>query len=245
MRCGKCLPCLQRYSLEWAHRCWLEHHQHLVSCCVTLTYDNEHLPPNGELRRSDVQKFLKRLRKCYPCRYFGCGEYGSLKTNRPHYHIVLFGVNFADDRRRWFDPKNPFAVMYYSPTLSRLWKNGIATLEDYTFRSAYYSSKYLTKLKPNSEHSVNPFVMMSLRPSIGFASLAYKDIERGYWLKDGEKVYLPRSYIQSLERIGVDVSELKGKRLAVREEVTSEESLRRRKIAESFEENYLDKLHFL
>lgn len=43
------------------------------------------------LSKSDLQKFLKRLRKAYgkKVRYFACGEYGP-KTFRPHYHLLFF-----------------------------------------------------------------------------------------------------------------------------------------------------------
>ena len=32
---------------------------------LTLTYADEHLPPNGSLVVADLQKFIKRLRKHY------------------------------------------------------------------------------------------------------------------------------------------------------------------------------------
>lgn len=44
-----------------------------------------------DLWPEDLQKFIKRLRKCYPhsLKYFACGEYGD-QFDRPHYHIALF-----------------------------------------------------------------------------------------------------------------------------------------------------------
>jgi hypothetical protein len=59
-----------------------------------LTYDDEHLPPNNSLLKKDLQKFFYKLRqkiKPIKIRYFAVGEYGSNKTKRPHYHIILFG----------------------------------------------------------------------------------------------------------------------------------------------------------
>jgi hypothetical protein len=65
-------------------------------CFVTLTYD--YCKRDPVLSKSDLQKFLKRLRINsvragfkVKIRYFGAGEYGS-KTWRPHYHLILFGV---------------------------------------------------------------------------------------------------------------------------------------------------------
>lgn len=65
---------------------------------LTLTYEVEPLTPNGHgtLKKSDVQKFLKRLRKrnnsSRTIRYYCCGEYGS-RFKRPHYHLIIFNVN--------------------------------------------------------------------------------------------------------------------------------------------------------
>lgn len=56
----------------------------LIDKCGTSPY----LPT---LSKTDVQKFLKRLRKNYgkKVRYFICGEYGP-KSFKPHYHILFF-----------------------------------------------------------------------------------------------------------------------------------------------------------
>ena len=65
------------------------------SCFITLTYDNENLPPDGSLQIEDYQKFLKRLRKKNKFRYFLVGEYGDLNW-RPHYHAILYGLGEVD-----------------------------------------------------------------------------------------------------------------------------------------------------
>ena len=71
---------------------------------LTLTYDNEHLPPGAELSKRDLQLFIKRLRKRNPgIRYFAVGEYGSQK-GRPHYHAVIFNLVDLDlVTRSWVD----------------------------------------------------------------------------------------------------------------------------------------------
>ncbi len=58
---------------------------------VTLTYNQEHLPPGANLVPKELQEFLKRLRKNtkYTFRYLASGEYGE-KKQRPHYHLILF-----------------------------------------------------------------------------------------------------------------------------------------------------------
>lgn len=68
------------------------------NCFVTLTYTDKTLPrttgglPN--LNPRDLQLWLKRLRKAmqpFRLRFYGVGEYGG-KTERPHYHVMLFGM---------------------------------------------------------------------------------------------------------------------------------------------------------
>lgn len=211
VRCGKCLACQMAYSSEWAIRCVLESRLHERSTCVTLTYDDYHLPEDGQLKRKDVQDFLKRLRKKYVCRYFGCGEYGERK-NRPHYHLVLFGIDF-DDKRYFKRSKNNESV-YVSAELSRLWKNGWATIGEANKKAAFYAAKYLSKFRESiQEHSVKPFTMMSLKPSIGIEGVTFEEMERGYFYFEGRRVPVPRSFYQSYKRRGVEFLELKAHRL--------------------------------
>ena len=75
---------------------------HERNCFLTLTFDDLHLPASGSVNVRDVQLFLKRFRKALTyrnmkIRFFACGEYGD-KNLRPHYHLIIFGYDFADDR---------------------------------------------------------------------------------------------------------------------------------------------------
>ena len=101
--CGKCAPCRLARVQEWQTRLAFELKSWKFSAFITLTYDNEHLPLNKSLVKSDLQKFFKRLRKrIYPrkVKYFAVGEYGE-ENKRPHYHIILFGLDPLnnDDRK--------------------------------------------------------------------------------------------------------------------------------------------------
>ncbi|WGL30979.1 replication initiator protein [Dipodfec virus UOA04_Rod_615] len=60
--CGKCEICRTEKSKEWATKAWCEGQMWKNSCFITLTYDNEHLPEDRKLKRSDIQKFWKDLR---------------------------------------------------------------------------------------------------------------------------------------------------------------------------------------
>lgn len=162
--CRKCFECVQSYSTNWAVRCSLEAASHKKNCFVTLTYDNEHLQ---DISVREVQKFLKRLRKSLKgekVRYFACGEYGE-HTGRPHYHIILFGVDFSADRQFLKRDKrgNP---IYVSATLSKLWKNGFHSIGALTYDSAKYCAKYMQKF--NFEDGKKAFTLQSRKPAIGY-----------------------------------------------------------------------------
>lgn len=205
VRCGRCIPCMQKYSSDWALRCQMELKLHSESCCVTLTYDNEHCPK--ELFRKDSQDFLKRLRRHFTdksIRYFGCGEYGT-KLGRPHFHIILFGIDFSD--KRYFKMSGNKQKVYTSKTLSKLWNFGFATIGDVSRETCFYTAKYLGKLRQIKGKKA-PFCIMSLKPSIGFDYLTLEDFSRGYFYFDGKKTFIPRSFYQSLERKGFDFYDL-------------------------------------
>ena len=61
--CGKCIGCRLEYSRQWALRAVSEANLYDDNCFVTLTYDDDHIPPDGNLRKKDLQLFIKRLRK--------------------------------------------------------------------------------------------------------------------------------------------------------------------------------------
>lgn len=90
--CGKCAFCIKKAIDAWCLRLYHEMEVSSSAFFITLTYDDEHLPPGEELSKRDLQLFLKRLRKRNPgIRYFAVGEYGTQK-GRPHYHAVIFNL---------------------------------------------------------------------------------------------------------------------------------------------------------
>ena len=163
--CRKCVECVQVYSNNWAVRCMLEAKSHSENCFITLTYDEQHVPESVSVR--EMQLFLKRLRKALgkkKIRYFCCGEYGE-KSGRPHYHLILFGVSFSADRQ-YLKQDRRGNVIFTSPTLSRLWKNGFHSIGDLTFDSAKYCAKYMQKFNVNEKRK--SFTIQSRKPAIGY-----------------------------------------------------------------------------
>ncbi len=160
---------------------------HTSNSFVTLTYNDEHLPPDGGLVLRDWQTFAKRLRKkAGPFRFYHCGEYGDLH-GRPHYHALLFGLDFRSDQV--LDSTSQHGdKLYTSEVLSDTWGMGKTMIGALTFQSAAYVARYCMKkitgeaaadhyttinTQTGEVHQVKPeYTTMSRRPGIGKPWLA-------------------------------------------------------------------------
>lgn len=182
--CGRCMGCRLARSRVWATRIMHEAQLHDKNCFLTLTYNDENLPSDNNLHPEHLQKFWKRLRKHVgKFRYFACGEYGE-KFGRPHYHAILFGLDF-DESRVLFNSRNGFNT-YRSQVVEdkKLWYHGIVGIGDCTFESAAYTARYIIKKQLGLPDGLKDcvidyktgellfertpeFVTMSRRPGIG------------------------------------------------------------------------------
>lgn len=180
--CGKCHFCLKRKALGWSVRLMAEHRDAKTSWFITLTYDNENLPINEktftpELRKSDVQKFFKRLRKNHQYNdkilYYLVGEYGD-HTARPHYHCILFNSDI--------------------PTIEKSWKLGHVYYGDVNMQSIMYTLSYMLKYQDRK----NTFTLSSKH--LGETYLSYDRVKwhcddillRYYAPYEKNKIPLPR-----------------------------------------------------
>lgn len=129
---------------------------HRENAFVTLTYNDECLPP--ELQRRDAQLWIKSLRKAVEplkIRYLIVGEYGD-KTNRPHYHALIFGLGKR-----------------YAQLFAETWGKGFCYTGEVTPESCAYVARYtLKKLTdtniPEELQALAPtFALQSLKPGIG------------------------------------------------------------------------------
>lgn len=201
--CRCCMACRLNYTKEWAIRCMNEATCHKHNCFITLTYDNEHLPKDNNLVKSDLQKFFKRLRKSgVKCKYLACGEYGG-EFGRPHYHSVIFGW-YPEDAYIWRNKKvNP---TFRSPTLEKLWPMGMSEFGDVTFNSARYVASYIVKQHRGrdkvwyEDNNVVPeFVLMSQGLGKDFCKKYKEQLKAlGYLKFQGRKCNLPRYYEEQL-----------------------------------------------
>lgn len=236
--CGGCIGCRIDRSQQWATRLMHEARYHDQKAFVTLTYDDLHLPADGSLDTAAHQLFFKRLRKHLnppfiirdgktvrlkagdpefkTIKYFLCGEYGD-STGRPHYHAILYGVDFAD---RVKHGKNPQGDQYWrSDVLDQLWGLGHCLIGDVTHESCAYVSRYIMKKVTGDraeEHysRLNPdtgeliylepeFIRMSLKPAIG--KVHYENFKSDFYPRDhavvkGKQVPVPKYYDRLLER---------------------------------------------
>lgn len=205
---------------------------HERSCFVTLTYSDKHLPKDYSLDVTHFQKFVKRLRKAFPIccevvnpvtkepesacgskgsfRFFHCGEYGD-ETGRPHYHALLFGVDFHLDRT--VASARGAQRLFESPTLDSKWGLGACRIGALSFQSAAYVARYVMKkvTGPRAEEHytfVNPrtgevfvqkpeYVTMSRRPGVGakwFERYRSDVFPSDEVIHDGKKFRPPKYY---------------------------------------------------
>ena len=164
-RCGKCLACRVATRREWTSRLIFEMLKADAGCFITLTYSEDYVPVTETgyrtLSKRDLQLFMKRLRvnlerfkkrKC-PIRFYACGEYGTRGTERPHYHIIIFGVSDMDiDLIRaatyaWSEP----AGYKQSGDTPRF---GTVTIESLNERTVAYTAGYVMKklVKPRRHY---------------------------------------------------------------------------------------------
>lgn len=223
--CGMCIGCRIDKVQDWAIRINHEAKLNQSSTFATLTYDDEHLPPNGTLRPEDMTNFLKRLRHAVrpnKIRYYQVGEYGGT-TKRPHHHVILFGWHFPD-RVEWSKTRDGLPV-FKSAQLSELWPHGLSDLGTVTPRSAAYVARYVTKkiignnetadamrdhryarLDPDTGeviHVVPEYATMSRRPGLGyewFRRFGSETLRGGSVIVEGKEKPIPEYYLRLAEQ---------------------------------------------
>lgn len=156
--CGKCVGCRMDNARMWAIRCLHESQMHEDNAFVTLTFNDENL---HDIRKDDVQKFFKRLRKALKGKrlsYYAVGEYGDL-SHRPHYHALVFGW-YPHDAYYWSG--NGPTALFRSPFLERVWPYGNSLIGNVSYESACYCTRYCAKALASGG-----FALMSRRPALG------------------------------------------------------------------------------
>lgn len=201
--CGKCPACYARRISGWSFRLMQEEKISSSAHFITLTYDTTHVPitRNGfmELKKRDVQLFIKRLRKAHdtrkmetkqrvvhslPIKYYAVGEYGG-KTKRPHYHAILFNS----------EPE----------LIEKAWQLGQIHYGKVSAASVGYTMKYMSKPAKIPMHKNDDrqpeFSLMSKGLGASYMTAQMLKwhkadlLERMYLnIEDGKKIAMPRYY---------------------------------------------------
>lgn len=170
------MPCRINRQRTWVSRLSLEAIKSEQNAFITLTYDDEHIPPGGVLVKQDVQKWLKVLRaNLHPrkIRYFLVGEYGE-QTQRPHYHAIIYGVSPVESGR-----------------IENTWRKGLVHVGTVEQASLSYVCGYVLKKMTNpKDKRLNgrppEFTIMSLKPGLG--SEAVQDLADAYQTVPGQVI---------------------------------------------------------
>lgn len=161
---------------------------------------------------------MKRLRFHFgdkKIRFFHCGEYGE-KYGRPHYHAILFGIDFDDKQLHTIINGNR---LYTSPTLEKLWPYGYSSIGNVTFESAAYVARYIMKKvtgdQADEHYSVineetgeilykqPEYTTMSRRPGIAagwFEQYADDVYPKDFVTVRGKKMRPPKFYDRLMEK---------------------------------------------
>lgn len=170
--CGKCFSCRRDRAFELTCRSIFESRLYDFNSFVTLTVSDDKIKevfPNGVEHRP-FQLFAKRLRKKIgKFRYLMCAEYGST-TQRPHYHVVIFGHRFTDVKYLDDGSYVPSEVIsscwpYGNIQVADLNENRIAYVAGYTLKDYQLGRDFqwyaFRGLFP-------PYVKWSRRPGLGY-----------------------------------------------------------------------------
>ena len=194
--CGRCRGCRYDKSKEWALRCRHESLSHQASCFLTLTYDPDKRDRQNPytLHPKHVSKFIQDTRNRFrpkKLKYFYSGEYGEEGPgHHPHYHMILFGEDFAEDRT---EARELGGKLFKSETLSELWPFGFSSIGDVSLNSAAYVASYTTK-KVSGERAAEYYScvcpesgeVLQLRPEYARMS---KGIGKEFVRKNAESIY--------------------------------------------------------
>lgn len=173
--CGHCTECRLKYRKEWSLRLLNELEMSDNAYFLTITYDDDHIPPSKSLKKDDLIRFMKSLYKAIerfykdnkiknykPFRYFACGEYGgdyddlkkgNFENCRCHYHAIVFNVPFNDftkniecvDGSIIHKKSHDGSDLLQSKTLDHIWSKGFLYAGEVNYHSCSYVAGYVQK----------------------------------------------------------------------------------------------------
>lgn len=213
VNCGRCMACRINKTSQWAQRLMMELPYWEKSCFITLTYDDEHIPPDHSLHVEEMQLFWKRVRKLTgsELKNYYCGEYGD-EGLRCHYHAIVFGVDFAP--WEFVSYKNGRKI-FTSSLLADCWQHrGFVTVSDVTYQDCAYTAGYVQKKlygKMSKWYEDNGLVPPFAHASHGLSLNYVQDhgqqlLDNQFVWSNGHKSPLPRYVSGKLGLLDVDES---------------------------------------
>lgn len=177
--CRKCYACRLNYSAEWATRIELECQKDDYNYFITLTYDDEHLPSDGDLHPEDMKRFINTLRKSFErkgikdIKYFYCGEYGPT-TGRCHFHMIL--MHCPLDENKFHSPHidSNFKEHFKHYDIEKWWGKGFVDVAKQEWSNAAYVARYCMKKQTNKEYEEMGKVPEYIRMSKGIGMDYYQ-----------------------------------------------------------------------
>ena len=187
--CGWCINCRVDKRNQWIDRCNYELKNKVTSTFLTLTYDELNIIPNlvhdsnGQLLATinydDIRSFIDRLRKRIKYlnkdkneknilmqndfTYIYVGEYGHGKIPRPHFHLIVCGLDYLACERIFQEEWNK-GFIYSLPV-----KNGCTR---YVLK---YMDKQVNGADAKKMYDNNGLVRPKMVTSTGFGSGLYLD----------------------------------------------------------------------
>lgn len=268
LSCGQCQSCRLATARDWSirgtHELATAPRRDGVpkAAFLTLTFDDEHLPSDRGLDVRHWQLFAKRLRKQFgPFRFMHCGEYGE-KNKRPHYHAIVYGLDFMADRIPWKTTSK--GTTWISDAVSKAWQNqGFITVGNVTWQSISYVARYVMKKRTGTASeqeyartdpafygltwNVRPdYMTCSRRPGLGTKWIEefHKDVyPADEVVIEGKKFRPPRFYDDWMEKEFPNVmEEVRAKRIkraqqSHKEQFTYEECAKRAEVVAQRMEN--------
>jgi hypothetical protein len=171
--CHECWQCREHAVLDWVGRNIAESKTARASSAITLTYgrndaNDVHHERSVILTYSDIQKYLKLLRRHgYPVRYFVTGENGS-KKGRAHWHIIMYWQERVPDH------------VLDKNFMEEHWPHGWSFWTKLRPHSAKYNCKYI--LKDWTDSQSQSHLAMSKKPPLGaefFQQRALQYVQQG------------------------------------------------------------------
>lgn len=203
--CGKCYSCRIAYRRQWSARMTHElpyHDRHLF---LTLTYDDDNVPYNDSLQKIDLQNFFKRLRKNLAekrkIKHFSVGEYGE-RTQRPHYHSIIFGVGPHPEDKDLIISTWPYADWSVKSILNNAFGHVSTTSIQYV--AQYIDKKFTGELDKQYYQTIKRepvFRLISQGIGKQYCLDNAEQLSKNLYINyNGQILSLPRYYITLLRR---------------------------------------------